>query len=117
MTNMQIKHVILIGWVVYQNQRVSFYEIYVYNQKQKQIYSSNKQKYYPVYQINWLIQWQVYWSTLKMFLNNEKIPCTSPFSQQNKCVADFKEKVEVFISFFAEEWSFMNISSKFPSVL
>ena len=56
-----------------------------------------------------------YWSTLKMFLNNKKIPCIPPLKHQNKYVTDFKEKVEIFNSFFAEQCSLMNNSSKLLS--
>ena len=50
-----------------------------------------------------------------MFLNNKKIPCIPSFSHQNKDVTDFKEKTEIFNSFFAEQCSLMNYSSKLPS--
>ena len=56
-----------------------------------------------------------YWSILKMFLNNKKIPCIAPLKHQNKYVTDFKEKAEIFNSFFAEQCSLMNNSSKLPS--
>ena len=56
-----------------------------------------------------------YWSTLKMLLNNKTIPCIPPSSQQNKCITDLKEKVEIFNSFFAEQCSLINLSSKVPS--
>ena len=56
-----------------------------------------------------------YWSTLKMFLNNKKIPCIPPLRHQNKYVTDFKEKAEIFNSFFAEQCSLINNSSKLPS--
>ena len=58
-----------------------------------------------------------YWSTLKMFLNDKKIPCIPPLKHQNKCVTNFKEKAEIFNSFFAEQYSLMNNSSKLPSTL
>ena len=50
-----------------------------------------------------------------MFLNNKKIPCIPSFSHQNKDVTDFKEKTEILNSFFAEQCSLMNYSSKLPS--
>ena len=56
-----------------------------------------------------------YWSTLKMFLHNKKIPCISPLKHQNKYVTDFKGKVEIFNSFFVEQCSLMNNSSKLLS--
>ena len=56
-----------------------------------------------------------YWSTLKVFLNNKKIPCIPPLRHQNKYVTNFKEKAEIFNSFFAEQCSLINNSSKLPS--
>ena len=50
-----------------------------------------------------------------MFLNNKKIPSIPPLKHQNKYVTDFKEKAEIFNSFFAEQCSLMNNSSKLPS--
>ena len=47
-----------------------------------------------------------YWSTLKMFLNNRKIPCISLSSHQIEYVIDFKEKAEISNSFFAEQCTF-----------
>ena len=72
---------------------------------------SNKQKYYsraskklvdPMTSMKW------YWSNLKMFLNNKKIPCVPPLSHQNWYVTDFKVKAEIFNSFFAEPCSLVN---------
>ena len=54
-----------------------------------------------------------YWSTLKMFLN-KKIPCIPPLKHQRKYVIDFQEKAEIFNSFFAEQCSLMNETSKLP---
>ena len=51
-----------------------------------------------------------------MFLNNKKIPCIPPLKHQNKYVTDFKEKAEIFNSFFAEQCSLMNNSSKLLSI-
>ena len=56
-----------------------------------------------------------YWPTLKIFLNNKKIPCIPPLRHQNKYVTDFKEKTEIFNSFFAEQCLLINNSSKLPS--
>ena len=51
-----------------------------------------------------------------MFLNNKKIPCIPPLKHQNKYVTDFKEKAEIFNSFFVEQCSLMNNSSKRPLI-
>ena len=37
---------------------------------------------------------KTYWSMLKAFLNNKKIPCKPPLFHENKFITDFKEKAE-----------------------
>ena len=39
---------------------------------------------------------KTYWSILKTFLNNEKIPVIPPIFYDNKFITDFKQKAEVF---------------------
>ena len=46
-----------------------------------------------------------YWSILKTFLNNKKIPCIPPLLHQDKFVTDFKEKADIFNNFFANQCS------------
>ena len=41
-----------------------------------------------------------YWSILKIFLNNKKIPCIPPPLHQDKFVTDFKEEANIFNNFF-----------------
>ena len=54
-----------------------------------------------------------YWSTLKIVLNNKKFLLFHPsLSHQNMYVADFKEKAEIFNSFFAAQCSLINNSCK-----
>ena len=82
------------------------------------IIESNKQKYHSSLSnklIDSVTSSRVYWSTLKMFLSNKKIPCILSFSQQHKYVTNFKENTEIFNSLFAEQCSLMNDSSKLPS--
>ena len=43
-----------------------------------------------------------YWSVLKIFLNNNKILCIPPLIHNNQFDVDFKEKSELFNSFFAK---------------
>ena len=38
---------------------------------------------------------------LKTFLNNKKIPCIPPLFHENKFITNFKEKAELFNTFFA----------------
>ena len=82
------------------------------------IIDNNKQNHYSRLSnklIDPMTSSKVYWSTLKMFLNNNKIPCIPSLSHQNKYVTDFKEKAEIFNSFFPEQCSFLNNSNKLLS--
>ena len=45
------------------------------------------------------------WSLLKTILNEKKVPCIPSFFHNNKCVTDFKEKSQIFNSFFANQCS------------
>ena len=47
-----------------------------------------------------------YWSILKIFLNNKKIPCTPPVFHENKFITNVKEK-----AFFANQCTLLNNSS------
>ena len=37
-----------------------------------------------------------YWSILKTFLNNEKIPCIPPIYHNKNYISNFKEKTQIF---------------------
>ena len=58
-----------------------------------------------------------YWSILKTFLNNKKIPCIPPPFHENKFVTDFKEKAELFNHFFVNQCSLLSNSSVLPTNL
>ena len=60
---------------------------------------------------------KTYWSILKALLNNKKNPCIPPLFHQSKHVTDFKNKAEVFNSFFAKQCSIIQNSSKLPLTL
>ena len=60
---------------------------------------------------------KAYWSILKTFLNDKKIPCIPPVFHNNKFVIDFKEKAELFNTFFAEQCSLPKNSSELPNSL
>ena len=45
---------------------------------------------------------KAYWSLLKGFLNNKKIPLIPPLFHENRFITDFKEKAELINSFFAK---------------
>ena len=75
----------------------------------------SKQKYY--YQIanklnNTKKNSKSYWSLLKIFSNNKKIPLTTPLFHENRFITDFKEKAELFNSVFSKQCSFINDNSK-----
>ena len=58
-----------------------------------------------------------YWSILKTFINNKKIPCIPPLFHNGKFIMDFKEKAELFNDFFTRQCSVINNNSKLPSIL
>ena len=51
---------------------------------------------------------KTYWSILKTFLNNKKIPCIPPLFHENKFITDFKEKAELFKYFFVNQCSHLS---------
>ena len=53
-----------------------------------------------------------YWSLLKIFLNNKKIPLIPPLFHENRFIIDFKEKAELFNSFFSKQCSLITNNSK-----
>ena len=48
-----------------------------------------------------------YWSLMKISLNNKKIPLISPLYHENRFITDFKEKAELFNSFFSKKCSLL----------
>ena len=60
---------------------------------------------------------KAYWSLLKTFLNNRKIPVIPPLYHEGDFVTNFKKKVELFNSFFASQCSLIKNDSKLPSHL
>ena len=58
-----------------------------------------------------------YWSILKIFLNNKKIPCIPPLLHENKFIIDFRRKTEIFNTFFVKQCSLINTSSDLPTTL
>ena len=58
-----------------------------------------------------------YWSILKTFLNNKKIPCIPPLLNENKFIIDFRRKAKIFNTFFAKQCSLINTSSVLPTTL
>ena len=60
---------------------------------------------------------KTYWSILKTFLNNKKIPCIPPLFHENKFITDFKEKTELFNHFFVNQCSLSSKNSVLPTDL
>ena len=60
---------------------------------------------------------KTYWSVLKSFHNNKKIPCIPPIFHKNRFVINFKEKAELFNSFFAKQCSIIGNGSEISSLL
>ena len=58
---------------------------------------------------------KTYWSLLKIFLNNKKIPLIPPLFHENRFITDFKEKAELFNSFFSNQCSLLRSCSKRPT--
>ena len=52
---------------------------------------------------------------LKIFLSNKKIPLIPPLFHENRLIIDFKEKSEIFNSFFSKQCSLITNKSKLPA--
>ena len=55
---------------------------------------------------------KAYWSILKTFLNNKKLPYIPPIYHNNNYITDFKEKAQIFSHFFAKQCTLVANSSK-----
>ena len=56
-----------------------------------------------------------YWSLIKTLLNGKKVPCVPPIYDNNRYVSDFKEKCQLFNSYFSEQRTLLkNISTLYP---
>ena len=61
------------------------------------------------------MQTKTYWSVLKTFCNDKKIPLIPPLLEDHKFVTDMKTKVDIFNNFFAEQCAPLKNDSKLPS--
>ena len=57
-----------------------------------------------------------YWTLSETLLNGRNIPCTPPLFHDKKFITDFKEKSEIFNSFFAKQRSLIDNGSALPSL-
>ena len=56
-----------------------------------------------------------YCSILKCFLTDKKVPCIPPIFHENRFIIDFREKAELFNSFFANQCSLVRNGSVIPT--
>ena len=63
---------------------------------------------------NPLLQANTYWSILKTFYNDKKIPLIPPLLVDDKFVTDIQKKANVFNKFFAEQCTPLNNNSSLP---
>ena len=61
------------------------------------------------------ISLKAYWSILKTFLDNKKIPCIPPIYHNNNCITDFKDRAQIFNNFFAKQCTLVENISKRPT--
>ena len=103
------------------NRDVFLFEKFKFLQSQSNVSIENsKQTYYSKLTsklANPATSSKTYWSILKTFLNNKKIPCIPPLFHENKFITNFKEKAELFNTFFANQCTLLNNSSVLPSNL
>ena len=68
----------------------------------KSLIEANKEKYYSRISkrmMNPLTSTKTYWSILKSFLNNKKIPCIPPLFHQNRYIGTLKLRLNYSITF------------------
>ena len=56
-----------------------------------------------------------YWSLIKTLLNGKKVPCVPPIYDNNRYVTDFKEKCQLFNSYFSEQCTLLKNISTLPN--
>ena len=58
---------------------------------------------------------KMYWSILKTFLNNKKIPVIPPTFHDNKSIINFRQKSKIFNSHFSKQCTPLINNNKIPS--
>ena len=56
-----------------------------------------------------------YWSVIKTLLNGKKVPCVPPIYDNNRYVTDFKEKCQLFNSYFSGQCTLLKNISALPN--
>ena len=56
-----------------------------------------------------------YWSLLKFFLKNKRVPLIPPLFHENEFVTNFLEKAELLIHSFSKQCSLINNRSTLPT--
>ena len=64
---------------------------------------------------NPLLQAKTYWSILKTFYNDKKVPLIPPLLKDNKFVTDIKTKANIFNKFFADQCTLLKNNSMLPT--
>ena len=64
---------------------------------------------------NPLLQAKTYWSILKTFYNDKKVPLIPPLLIDNKFVTDIKTKANIFNKFFADQCTLLKNNSMLPT--
>ena len=84
-----------------------------------ELISSTKVSYYENLRKklnNPLLQAKIYWSILKTFYNDKKIPPIPPLLVNNNFVTDIKTKANIFNKSFAEQCTSLKMSVYFQSI-
>ena len=58
---------------------------------------------------------KIYWFILKSFVNDKKIPIIPSLNHNGNFVTTFRQKAEIFNSYFAEQCCILQSSCKFPT--
>ena len=64
---------------------------------------------------NPLLQAEAYWSILKSFYNDKKVPLIPPLLIEDKFATDIQTKTNIFNKFFADQCQPLNNASDLPT--
>ena len=99
------------------NRDVFFFEKFKFLQNQLYVSIENSKQRYcsklPSKLANPATSSKTFWS----FLNNKKFPYIPLLFHENWFIANFKEKAELFNTFFANQWTSLNNGSVLPNNL